>query len=49
MSTHSYHTSMVSIEVLICSYNTDLEPCKHKFPWRELGLAYLVSDNERPY
>lgn len=28
---------------------TDLEPCEHEFPRRELGLAYLVADDERPY
>lgn len=31
---------------LLC---TDLEPCEHEFPRRELGFAYLVSHNKRPY
>lgn len=28
---------------------TDLEPSEHELPRWELGLAYLVPHNERPY
>lgn len=37
----------VALDTIIS--RTDLEPCEHEFPRRELGLAYLVSHNERPY
>lgn len=37
----------VALDAIIS--RTDLEPCEHELPRRELGLAYLVSHDERPY
>lgn len=36
-------TSTVAI---ISRAHTDLEPCEHEFPRRELGLANLISHDE---
>jgi len=37
----------VALDAIIS--RTDLEPCEHEFPRRELGLAYLIPHDEGPY